>query len=512
LSRKKDWFIFETGRRNNRYFYDQKNKRIQLCHPVLYHFLQMEINGIDIPGWIDSLEIYPIKIDHIGVFPREEIEYYYKKYSLLKENGYFNTVDREERFSGELVADDIKHTLANLRQVTFEITDRCNLACEYCGYGKFYEDYDTRTGKNMDTRTAIRIIDYLAEYWNSSFNQSHNRTVFISFYGGEPLLNVNFIKQVIEYVNGLITPNNRFAFSMTTNGLLIEKHMDFLVENDFGLLISLDGNEMNNGYRVLKNGRPAFKTIIENIDALKNKYPEFFQNKVYFNAVLHNKNSVSSVYNFIKERYNKTPFISPLNNSGIKESMKEEFDKTYRNFRESLYDGDDYLQIEQDMFASLPNVRQIMEFLFEGSNFYFDDYTGLIEPGNDVKRIPTGTCLPFFKKLFLTVNGKILPCERIGQLFPLGMASPDGIDLDLERVTEIYNNFYRQVREQCAVCSKAEMCKQCIYNMEISPDGHIKCKSFVTRKNYSDYLASLVSSLEEKPGMFSKIIDEVRVE
>jgi len=472
------------------------------------------MNGIDIPAWMNSIKGDSITIDDIGGFPRNEIEYYYKKYSLLNENGYFISVDRDrgEQFSGELVADTVKHTLANLRQLTFETTDRCNLACEYCGYGKFYEDYDTRTGKDMDTRTAIHLIDYLAEYWNSPLNQSHNRTVFISFYGGEPLLNIDFIKQVIEYVHNLKTSRNRFAFSMTTNGLLIEKHMDFLVENDFGLLISLDGNEENNGYRVLKNGSTAFNTIIKNIDALKNKYPGFFQNKVYFNAVLHNKNSVSSIYHFIKERYNKTPFIAPLNNSGIKESMKKEFLETYRNLEESLYEGEDYLQIEQDMFASLPNVQQIMEFLFEGSHFYFDDYTGLIDSGNEAKRIPTGTCIPFFKKLFLTVNGKILPCERIGQLFPLGIASPDRIDLDLDRVAETYNNFYQQVRKQCTVCSKAEICKQCIYNMDISPDGRLKCNSLVTRKTYSDYLASLVSSLEEKPGMFSKIIDEVRVE
>jgi sulfatase maturation enzyme AslB (radical SAM superfamily) len=59
------------------------------------------------------------------------------------------------------------------------------------------------------------------------------------------------------------------SFAITTNGLLMEKYMNFLVENDFNLLISLDGNAKNNRYRVFKNGKPAFKKILENIRALQ---------------------------------------------------------------------------------------------------------------------------------------------------------------------------------------------------------------------------------------------------
>lgn len=43
-----------------------------------------------------------------------------------------------------ITVDDIKYQLANLRQLTFEVTDVCNLCCKYCAYGEFYNDYDKR--------------------------------------------------------------------------------------------------------------------------------------------------------------------------------------------------------------------------------------------------------------------------------------------------------------------------------------------------------------------------------
>jgi len=52
-------------------------------------------------------------------------------------------------------------------------------------------------------------------------------------------------------------------------------------------LISLDGNAENMAYRVDLSGNPSFDIIIKNIDTLRNKYPDYFEKKVNFNAVLH---------------------------------------------------------------------------------------------------------------------------------------------------------------------------------------------------------------------------------
>ncbi|HPW42495.1 MAG TPA: radical SAM protein [Bacteroidales bacterium] len=179
----------------------------------------------------------------------------------------------------------IKNSLANTPQITFEVTDLCNLDCVYCGYGKLYSDHDERTNKKLEFTKAKLFLDYLSVLWNSPLNKSFNNVIHLSFYGGEPLLNVPFIEKVIGYTKGLKNQVRKFAYSMTTNGMLLDKNMDFLVSNDFSLLISLDGDEFNNSYRVNKSGQNSYSHIIENIDKLKSMYPEYFNKRVNFNAV-----------------------------------------------------------------------------------------------------------------------------------------------------------------------------------------------------------------------------------
>lgn len=60
-----------------------------------------------------------------------------------------------------LTPENVKVSFTNTPQITFEITDACNLECVYCNYGNFYYDHDPRTNKNMPTAYAYRLIDYL---------------------------------------------------------------------------------------------------------------------------------------------------------------------------------------------------------------------------------------------------------------------------------------------------------------------------------------------------------------
>lgn len=126
-------------------------------------------------------------------------------------------------------SENIIYSLANMRQLVFEVTDACNLKCKYCAYGEMYEDYDAREEKMLPVDKAIRLINYLAGFWKSEKNTSFKQNLYISFYGGEPLLNMQFIKAVVDYVeNKLNCPNQHFEFSMTTNALLLHKYMDYL--------------------------------------------------------------------------------------------------------------------------------------------------------------------------------------------------------------------------------------------------------------------------------------------
>ncbi|MCQ2305908.1 MAG: hypothetical protein MJZ97_13065 [Bacteroidales bacterium] len=97
-----------------------------------------------------------------------------------------------------ITAEQIKSALANTPQITFEVTDACNLRCEYCAYGKLYADYDKREDKILPTKTAKLFIDYMAALWASPENHSIHNNLYVSFYGGEPLLNMPFIKEIVS--------------------------------------------------------------------------------------------------------------------------------------------------------------------------------------------------------------------------------------------------------------------------------------------------------------------------
>jgi uncharacterized protein len=142
-------------------------------------------------------------------------------------------------------------TLINLKQLVFEVTSNCNLRCEYCGYGELYNTRRFTKGSNMNFGIAKNMIDYLFDLWNNNEMDYDHRETFISFYGGEPLLNMPFIKEVIGYIESLPAPKRRsFVYSMTTNGILLDRYMDYLAEKKFALLISLDGDEYAHSYRI----------------------------------------------------------------------------------------------------------------------------------------------------------------------------------------------------------------------------------------------------------------------
>ena len=140
--------------------------------PVLHHIIGLGEQGLDPEQWISTLPCGSVEIDNIGTFSKTEIEYYYKKFLFLKEHGYLGSVDHGQCFTPELKSDTVVQTLANVKQVVFEVTDACNLRCEYCGYGKYYCDYDERKGIRLEIGVAKRLLNYLQQLWNSNLNLS----------------------------------------------------------------------------------------------------------------------------------------------------------------------------------------------------------------------------------------------------------------------------------------------------------------------------------------------------
>jgi Arylsulfatase regulator (Fe-S oxidoreductase) len=433
----------------------------------------------------------------------------YKMAGFYKQYG-FKTIDNKTKFV-KINPIEIEKNLANLPQITFEVTDACNLKCKYCGYGEFYDDYDERTCSMLDAKKAILLLNYLIDKWNSPMNTSHGREIFVSFYGGEPLLNMNFIMQIIEYLDHSTLLHNKCRYSMTTNGILLDKYLPLLVEHNVNLLISLDGDDEGHSYRVDHSGKNSFERVLKNIKHIQKKYPKYFETNVNFNAVLHNRNSVKSIYQFIKDEFGKTPNISELNNTGIKREKQDEFFDTYRNISESLYQAEDYSRIKKDMFLKLGEIRDIGLFLFKHSGNFFQTYNDFFANANSIQKTPTGTCKPFGKKLFVTVNGKILPCERVGHQYALGHIDENGVQINFEKIAHTYNQYFDKLSKQCNCCHNADACMQCVFQLNDLERKPV-CLGFTNQSTFRDEINYKMHYLAAHKGMYSKLIRELVIQ
>lgn len=389
----------------------------------------------------------------------------------------------------------------------FEVTDGCNLKCHYCGYGELYNNYDKRTSSKLSFEKVKMTVDYMVELWKSPYNTSYNNVVDISFYGGEPLLNMDLIKKTISYLEENRIEGLDFTYRMTTNAFFLDLYMDFLVEKGFNLLISLDGNEYHDSYRLTKGGKSSFKKVYRNASLLKERYPYFFEEHVEFNAVLHDRNDYEEVVLFIRERFNKTPNISELNDKGLRSDKIDEFERIYKDINIGQIEFYKKNKVgDADLFMKTENT-ELRSVLHGHTGNMYKTLNDLLRKKEEMMKIPSGTCMAFNKKFFLTVNGKVLPCEKIGQENPLGHIDENGVNIDFEGISSFYNKMYVPLLKLCKQCYHHDNCAQCIFNIyDKSKSGKLHCPTFVNRATMKNYLSQNISYIEENPDVYEMMI------
>lgn len=406
---------------------------------------------------------------------------------------------------------DIKYNLTNLKQLVFEVTDACNLRCKYCAYADLYEGYDQRENLKLPFKKAKLIIDYLYDLWRKDYCTDVIKPITIGFYGGEPLLNTPFIQQVIDYVESLNLSGKKFHYNMTTNAVLLDKHTDLLVNNNFNILISLDGDKKGQSYRIDANGQNSFDKVLSNIQLLRNRYPAYFDQHVMFNSVLHNRNGVESIYSFIKEQFNKTPLISPLNNSGVRKDKIHEFYRTYQNMAESIEKATNCEALKNELFINGPEASKLLNYIHSQSGNVFDNFNDLLLEKKYFSLPPTGTCTPFSKKMFITVKGRILQCEKIDHEFALGRITDEKVELDLEKAAQQHNEYIFRYINQCKTCAIKKMCHQCVYQIDDIHSKTSKCYSYCSSVQFEKKNEYCLDYLDKHPELYNRILKEVVV-
>lgn len=169
------------------------------------------------------------------------------------------------------------------RRIQLMMAESCNLKCGYC-YAWRNKANDHRT--YMSWHTAKAAVDFFV--WRSG----RRRDLQITFFGGEPLLNYNVIRKIVQYCREIESLGHKtFYFELITNGTLLEPEItDYLIEHNFLLFISLDGwNEMHNHNRPAIDGSDLHDTILKNAIYANNKYNEAGLPKVKIRANLTSK-------------------------------------------------------------------------------------------------------------------------------------------------------------------------------------------------------------------------------
>lgn len=162
-------------------------------------------------------------------------------------------------FSRDIYEDyikDFKSRSTVVKALCLHIAHDCNLACKYC----FAEEgeYKGRRGL-MSYEVGKQALDFLVA------SSGNRRNLEVDFFGGEPLMNFEVVKELVAYGRQLEKEHNkRFRFTLTTNGILLnDEIMDFLNKEISNVVLSLDGRkEVNDFMRPSRNNKGSYDLIV----------------------------------------------------------------------------------------------------------------------------------------------------------------------------------------------------------------------------------------------------------
>ncbi len=154
-----------------------------------------------------------------------------------------------------------------LKALCINIAHACNMRCRYCfaGQGNFGQETAL-----MSAGTGRKAIDYLLCHSEGASRLE------VDFFGGEPLLNVPVLKELVDYAGARAGETGQTVnFTLTTNAVLLDDSiMDFIIDRDISIILSLDGRpEVNDLYRQFPEGRGSYDHIVPRIAAMVARKP-----------------------------------------------------------------------------------------------------------------------------------------------------------------------------------------------------------------------------------------------
>jgi uncharacterized protein len=188
----------------------------------------------------------------------EDVEECYSQIEELRDAGKLFVPDTFEPMAGKLK----EKTSGVVKALCIHIAHTCNLNCSYCfaSQGKYHGERAM-----MSYEVGKRALDFLIE------NSGTRHNLEVDFFGGEPLMNFDVVKQLVAYARSIEKEHNKnFRFTLTTNGVLIDDDViDFANREMSNVVLSLDGRrEIHDRFRVDYAGNGSFDKIVPKFQKL----------------------------------------------------------------------------------------------------------------------------------------------------------------------------------------------------------------------------------------------------
>lgn len=357
---------------------------------------------------------------------REQFEEAYKEVKDLADEALLFTDDIYEGLSI-----DITKKPTTIKALCLNVAHTCNLSCEYCfAKGGKYSGPDAIMTKEI----ARSAIDFLLENSGSHYNLD------IDFFGGEPLLNFDVVKDTVAYAKSKEEEYKKhFNFTLTTNGLLLDDEViDYLNENMKNVVLSLDGRkEKHDQFRKTLNGKGSYDAVVPKFqNFVKKRGDKEYYMRGTFTA--NNLDFTKDLQNYIDLGFTRTSLEPVVGKQDETYALKDEhLEKIYSEY-EKLAD-------------------MLMEKIDKNEEFIFYHYMIDLENGPCVHKRISG-CGSGTEYMAVTPTGELYPCHQF-------VGNPDFVIGNLK--DGIVNKDLVNEFKTCNCYSKEE-CRACWANMYCS--------------------------------------------
>lgn len=313
---------------------------------------------------------------------------------------------------------------APIKSMCLNISHDCNLRCEYC----FAAQGDFGHGRKlMPFEVGKAAIDFLIKH------SANRHNLELDFFGGEPLMNLDVVKKVVEYARSIEKEHNKnFRFTMTTNGILLDDDsIDFINREMSNVVLSLDGRkEVNDRLRPTVNKKGSYDIIVPKYQKL---VAERGDKEYYVRGT------------FTKYNLDFTDDVLHLNELGFDQISVEPV----------VTDPElPYALTESDLPAIAEEYEKLSKILIErkknGTSFNFFHFMIDLDQGPcAIKRLRGCSCGNEY--VAVTPEGDIYPCHQFVGMdeWKMGSVLDDSIDHKMKKMFSKANIYSK---EECADC------------------------------------------------------------